>query len=46
MQALPRFSRAALAADQHPTDLGVNGVQNQGALHALLADDACKGKNS
>ena len=30
---------AALAADQHPADGVADGVQDQGALHALLADD-------
>jgi hypothetical protein len=34
------LGRAALAADQHAADLRVNGVEDQGALHALLADDS------
>ena len=38
------LGRAALAADQHAADLRIDGVQDQGALHALLADDGGKGK--
>ena len=38
------LGRAALAADQHAADLGVDGVQDQRTLHALLADDGGEGK--
>ena len=34
-----RLRSAALAADQHAADRVADGVQDQGALHALLADD-------
>ena len=40
------LSRAPLAADQHPADLGADGVQDEGHLHFLLADDSCEGENS
>ena len=40
------FGGAALAAYQHPADLRMDGVQNQRAFHALLADDARKWENS
>ena len=33
------FGRAAFAADQHAADLRVDGIEYQGALHALLSDD-------
>jgi hypothetical protein len=34
-----RLGGAAFAADQHAADLRVDGVQDQSAFHALLADD-------
>ncbi len=37
------LGRAAFAADQHAADAGVNGVEDQGAPHALLADDGSEG---
>ena len=37
---------AALAADQHAADAVADGVQDQGALHALLADDGGEGIRS
>ena len=33
------FGGAALAADQHAADRVADGIQDQGPLHALLADD-------
>ena len=35
---------ALLAADQHAADRGVDGVQDQGELHPLLADDRGEGE--
>ncbi len=40
-----RFGRAALATDEHPADLGVDGVQYQRALQALLSNDGSKWKD-
>jgi hypothetical protein len=33
------LGRAALAANEHATDLRADGVEHQRPLHALLADD-------
>jgi hypothetical protein len=41
-----RFGGPTLATDQHPTDAGINSVQDQGATHALLTDNSSKGINS
>ena len=41
-----RLRGAALAADQHAADRVADGVQDQGALHALLADNGCEGIGS
>ncbi len=40
------FSRAALAADQHAADLRMDGIEDERALHALLADDCSKWKDT
>ncbi len=40
------FGRAALAADQHAADLRMDGIEDQRALHALLADDSGKRKDT
>jgi hypothetical protein len=36
------LGRAAFAADQHAADARINGIQYQGASHALLSNDGCK----
>ena len=37
-----RFGGAAFPADEHAADARIHGVQDQGAAHALLADDGGK----
>jgi hypothetical protein len=36
------FGRATLAAYQNPANLRTDGVEDQGAFHALLSDDSGK----
>src|SRR5574338_1282211 len=39
------FGGAALAADQHAANARIHSIKDQGALHALLADDSSKWVN-
>jgi len=39
------LARPPLAANQHPADLGVDGIQDQRPAHQVLVDDGGKGKN-
>ena len=38
-----RLGRTTLAADQHPAYRRVDGVEHQGRLHPVLADDGAEG---
>jgi hypothetical protein len=39
------FRRSPFAAIKHAADARINGVKNQGALHAFLTDYSCKWKD-
>ncbi len=41
-----RLGRASLATDQHATDSGADGIEDQPRFHRFLADDGCEGKDS